>query len=143
MQKEGGFTIIELIVVIAIIAVLAAIVMVNVTSFIAKGKDSSIRGNLSTALTNAVVYFEANTNYTTLCTASSSFRNAYNAAGAISASETCAVNSTATGWCACAQLVSDTTRIFCVDYTGTKRETGGSVACTTECAAADVLCDGV
>ena len=40
MNKQKGFTIIELIVVIAIIAVLAAIVMVNVTKYIAQGKDA-------------------------------------------------------------------------------------------------------
>ena len=41
MNKQKGFTIIELIVVIAIIAILAAIVMVNVTQYINKGKDAA------------------------------------------------------------------------------------------------------
>ena len=56
MQKQKGFTIIELIVVIAIIAVLASIVMVNVVAYINKAKDSSIKANLNTIRTNAVVY---------------------------------------------------------------------------------------
>ncbi|MEI7424687.1 MAG: prepilin-type N-terminal cleavage/methylation domain-containing protein, partial [Candidatus Staskawiczbacteria bacterium] len=44
MQKsKSGFTIIELIVVIAIIAILAAIVMVNVTQYINKSKDASVK----------------------------------------------------------------------------------------------------
>ena len=47
MQKSKGFTIIELLVVIAIIAVLAAIVLVNVTQYINKGKDAAIKGNLT------------------------------------------------------------------------------------------------
>ena len=51
-----GFTIIELLVVIAIIAVLAAIVLVNVTQYIAKGKDAAIKGNMATILTNMAVY---------------------------------------------------------------------------------------
>ena len=43
-----GFTIIELIVVIAIIAVLAGIVLVNVTSYINKGKDAAVIANMRT-----------------------------------------------------------------------------------------------
>ena len=39
MQKQKGFTIIELIVVIAIIAVLASIILVNVNGFLARGRD--------------------------------------------------------------------------------------------------------
>jgi len=46
MQKREGFTIIELIVVIAIIAVLAAIVLVNVTQYINKSKDAAIKGEM-------------------------------------------------------------------------------------------------
>ena len=41
-----GFTIIELIVVIAIIAVLAGIVLVNVTQYINKSKDASIEADM-------------------------------------------------------------------------------------------------
>ena len=60
MQKQKGFTIIELIVVIAIIAVLAGIVLVNVTSYINKGRDASVVGNLHTMLTNGAVFFDTN-----------------------------------------------------------------------------------
>ena len=42
MNKQKGFTIIELIVVIAIIAILASIVLVNVTQYINKAKDAVI-----------------------------------------------------------------------------------------------------
>ena len=47
MNQQKGFTIIELIVVIAIIAVLAGIVMVNVSQYINKAKDSAIRADLN------------------------------------------------------------------------------------------------
>ena len=57
MKKQKGFTIIELIVVIAIIAVLAAIVLVNVTQYIAKSRDAAIKGNMATIVTNSAVYF--------------------------------------------------------------------------------------
>lgn len=45
-MKIKGFTIIELIVVIAIIAILASVVMVNVTQYINKSKDASIKANM-------------------------------------------------------------------------------------------------
>lgn len=60
MNKQKGFTIIELIVVIAIIAVLAAIVLVNVTQYIAKGKDASIKGNMSSMATIAASFYDNN-----------------------------------------------------------------------------------
>lgn len=60
MQNKKGFTIIELLVVIAIIAVLAAIVLVNVTQYISKGKNAAIEGNMATLLTNGAVYFDDN-----------------------------------------------------------------------------------
>jgi len=61
MNKQKGFTIIELIVVIAIIAVLAAIVLVNVTQYIAKGKDSSIKGNMSSMATISAAFYDDST----------------------------------------------------------------------------------
>lgn len=45
-KKFSGFTIIELVVVIAIIGTLAAIVMANVTSFIKKAKISAARADV-------------------------------------------------------------------------------------------------
>src|SRR3989344_1172269 len=63
-KKSKGFTIIELLVVIAIIAVLAAIVLVNVTQYIAKGKNSAIQGDMSTILTNAAVFYDQQTTAT-------------------------------------------------------------------------------
>src|SRR5438132_2045060 len=60
-KQSKGFTIIELLVVIAIIAVLAAIVLVNVTQYIAKGKDAAAQGNLATMLTNGAVFYDDTT----------------------------------------------------------------------------------
>ena len=44
---KKGFTVIELIVVIAIIAVLATVVMINVTNYITKAKNSAIKSSMS------------------------------------------------------------------------------------------------
>src|SRR3989344_3007566 len=70
IKKSKGFTIIELLVVVAIIAVLAAIVLVNVTAYINRGKNAAIKGNLSTVLVNSAVYFDENSSYTDFCTSS-------------------------------------------------------------------------
>ena len=53
---KKGFTIIELIVVIAIIAILAAIVMVNVTKYINQSKDAAIQADLKAIQTNAIAW---------------------------------------------------------------------------------------
>lgn len=54
--NKKGFTIIELIVVIAIIAILAAIVLVNVTQYIGRSKTAAIQANLSTIETSMAAY---------------------------------------------------------------------------------------
>ena len=143
MQKTKGFTIIELLVVIAIIAVLAAIVLVNVTVYINKGKDAAIKGNLTTVMTNAAVFFDTNANYTgfagnaTLgCGAGGPIAAAITAAG----STLVCAETTTTGaqWCGCAQEKVDATKYYCVDSSGAKIE--NTTACTTSCTAASPLC---
>src|SRR5258708_1998842 len=86
MQRSKGFTIIELLVVVAIIAVLTGIVLVNVTAYITKGKDAAAQGNLSTLLVNAPVLYDGFSSYNGLM---------------VGASPTTAVTdctSTTTGW---------------------------------------------
>ena len=48
IMLKKGFTIIELIITVAIISVLAVIVLVNVVTYINKGKDSAIMHNMMT-----------------------------------------------------------------------------------------------
>ena len=55
-KSSKGFTIIELIVVIAIIAVLAGIVLVNVMQYIGKSKDATIKEEASQLQTAANVW---------------------------------------------------------------------------------------
>lgn len=62
MQKKG-FTIIELIVVIAIIAILAAVVMVNVTGYIAKSRDTRRKADLHNIAIALDMYFANNGHY--------------------------------------------------------------------------------
>jgi prepilin-type N-terminal cleavage/methylation domain-containing protein len=118
MQKTKGFTIIELIVVIAIIAVLASIVLVNVTSYINKSRDSSIKANLATILVNATDYFYKNSNYTSFETSSG-----YTVPAAMLTNSPISSTPTyvgiATAFCVKATL-KDGTTVYCVDSTGYK-----------------------
>jgi len=131
MQNKKGFTIIELLVVIAIIAVLAAIVLVNVTQYINKGKDAAARGNLATLSTNSAIWIDGGgTNTLANFLASSggtSVTSALTTAGYTSYTGT----PTTLGWLACVQLKADTAKYYCVDSSGNKKETTGvaSTAC--------------
>ncbi|MFA6190367.1 MAG: prepilin-type N-terminal cleavage/methylation domain-containing protein [Candidatus Staskawiczbacteria bacterium] len=130
MNKQRGFTIIELIVVIAIIAVLAGIVLVNVTNYINKGKDAAAKGNLTSALTNGAVYFDTNGNYTNFLT-STGFTSVTTALTNAGYATTSSIVSGGTGWCASVVLKATTTNSFCVDSTGKKVE---AVTASATCA---------
>ncbi len=127
INKSKGFTIIELLVVVAIIAVLTGIVLVNVTSYINKGKDAAIKGNLSTILTNSAVFYDTNSSYTNLCT------DAYvtvpeDAITSAGGTPTCQVSGTGTNFCACSTLKVTSGDVFCIDSTGYKKETASTCA---------------
>ena len=155
MQKQKGFTIIELIVVIAIIAVLAAIVLVNVTSYINKGKDAAIQGDMASMLTNAADYMNTHNYYgvdTTndfcnIPTAKAALAAADIASGSVAANHNClydvatpAAATPATVFCACSPMkggsAATANEVFCVDSTGVKRvTTTGTAAAAITCAA--------
>jgi prepilin-type N-terminal cleavage/methylation domain-containing protein len=137
MQKKG-FTIIELIVVIAIIAVLAAIVMVNVTSYINKGKDAAVQGDLAGIMTDAAVYFDTNGNYTNVCSdttvvaALAAADAAYD--GNATPNQVTDCNGAAAAFAACGQL-KNSDAYFCVDSTGVKKTNATRTTCVTAWAA--------
>lgn len=138
-----GFTIIELIVVVAIIAVLAAIVLVNITSYINKGKNAAIKGNLSSIMTNAIVYFDNNGNYTSFCTSPNATLPNIAANNASNGTAVCNVSSN-DYWCDCSPMKVTTEEpansTFCVDFTGYKKVTQNVGLCATRCPAATGAC---
>ncbi len=135
VKSGAGFTIVELLVVVAIIAVLASIVLVNVTAYINRGKNASIKANLSSVLVNGSVYFDANESYTGFCgTTGYTGPSAAIVAAGSSIATTCIDTTTAT--CACSTLNTTATEptgsVFCVDSTGAKRQTSATT-CAIQC----------
>ncbi len=142
IKKSRGFTIIELIVVIAIIAVLASIVLVNVTQYLNKGKNAAIKGNMSTMVTNSAVYFDAN---------SALFGSSFIAATDYTVPDAATDSANGTGtmvkfgstttqaWCSCSPINTTTgsgaeSGTYCVDSTGYKKVT--ATVCATRCLSA-------
>ncbi len=57
MRNKKGFTLIELMIVVAIIGILAAIAIPNFMSFVAKTKRSEVKYNLAAIYTAQLAYF--------------------------------------------------------------------------------------
>jgi len=66
-NQQKGFTIIELIVVIAIVAVLSAIVGSNVINYVQRAKDTSVLASITSVAKNSLVYYENNGSYAGFC----------------------------------------------------------------------------
>ena len=149
-KSDAGFTIIELLVVVAIIAVLAAIVLVNVTGYINQGKNAAVKGNMATILTNAAVYYDSSSlgngsyaNFSTnvLYTAPAAAAGTANGGTALTYGSKTDTN---TQWCSCSVLKTvsgSTDTVFCVDSAGTK--IGYATACSNHCTAGTAATDGV
>jgi prepilin-type N-terminal cleavage/methylation domain-containing protein len=133
----AGFTIIELLVVIAIIGVLAAIVLINVTRYIDKGKDAAAKGDMATLLTNAITFYNEKNSFENIKTdddyknpIQSMVSNGYTITDTCNDSGSTCTSSSAQKWCASVQLKSVSGTVhYCVDSSGTKKETA------TPCAA--------
>lgn len=132
-NKSKGFSMIEILVVITIIAILAAIVVTNVTHYLNRGKNASVKANISTALTNSAVYFNENGNYTDFCT-SDGYLIAAGEANKASGG-TAVGKCTDTTFCSCSPLRATAEEgegsTFCVDYTGFKGIS--TTDCQTRC----------
>lgn len=141
MNKSKGFTIIELIVVVAIIAVLAAIVSINVVGYLNKGKNAAIKSNLGTAQVAMAGMIDAGTTFDNACTTITTdlykaYTAATTAAGTITGSTCVAAGTTG---CVCVKLLAETNN-WCVDSGGGKGAFASTTTCATECA--DNVCDG-
>jgi len=131
-STNKGFTLIEILVVIAIISIISAIVLFSITQYINKGKDSNIAGNLAVLVPAGEAFYNIGNTYDDFCdpNISAVVRNAIsqmpvNPAGSCSGNDAhmcCSVNINGKSWMACARLFTDTTKAYCVDSMGTERE---------------------
>ena len=64
VQKEQGFTLIELMIVVAIIGILAAIAIPNFMTYQAKARQSEAKIGLGGIFTSATAYFAENSTFT-------------------------------------------------------------------------------
>jgi len=122
---SDGFTVFEVLIVVTIIFIVTSIVLVNVTTYINKGKDSSIKGDLASLLLNGSLYFDNHGDYNNFCNDSLS-QNIFNAI--VSLRKNCNDSDEEnTNWAACARLnVPVPIKAWCVDSTGTKKQINNS-----------------
>ena len=69
-QRQQGFTLIEILIVVAIVAILAAIALPNYRDYITRGKLVEAFGGLSDARVKMEQFFQDNRTYPTGCVAS-------------------------------------------------------------------------
>ena len=144
----AGFTLIELIVVIAIIAILSGIVLFSINQYISKGKDSNIYGNLAILVPAGEAFYNGGNSYEGFCNIENgAIKNAisqmpenpngacYNSkmptAGNVSVGNPAGLcctenNPLYQAWAACATQLSNPDKYYCVDSRGVKKEVDGT-----------------
>lgn len=151
-NKVRGFTLLELLIVVAIIGILTAIVLIALNDARNKGADAGVKSNLSSARSQAEVFYNANTaspnTYDNVCdlgavggveaiglmvqtAAKSAGLGSYavNATGDLT-SATC--NTNGVSWAAEAPL-KGAGGMWCVDSTGTSERKTTSIGSGTVC----------
>jgi len=122
-----------------VVAVLAAIILVNVFQYIAKDKNSAVKGNMADLLVEAAVYYGQNGNYTDF-NASPKYESYAASISESIGSGPVVIHTTDQTFCACSSMVATEAdpagSTFCVDSTGAKKQT--TTDCNTECDAAGV-----
>jgi len=149
-RSKRGFTLIELLVVIAIIGVLSAVVLAALNTARSKGSDAAIQANLNAIRTQAGLYYDgpglngygSNTSFESSCTATDNMFNDENIKKAVAAADsangssgtiTCNVSANGTAYAVSAQLVTDTSKYWCVDSVSVGAKESADIGTATSC----------
>ena len=117
-KRQEGFTMIEVLVVIAIIAVLSSMVAVYILQYISKAEDAALKENAQTLLTVAVVFFHSSQNYNGLCETAIVMQ----IKDSMPLAKNCNVALDNLSFAFCAQTEVNKSKAWCVDSTGIKKE---------------------
>ncbi len=126
IKKSRGFTLVEMLVVLAIIAILASVVLYSATKYINKGRDATIKGNLAILVTAGEVWYDKNgSTYAGFC-GSNDVTKALNETPTATTDEKCNVNSAGTAWAVCAKEFENNIKAYCVDSKGNQKDINNS-----------------
>lgn len=120
---KKGFTLIEILIVIAIIAILAVIILINVNSARNKARDASMKDAMGTPLINLSIEYYINnpgSGYANFCGDSATVELRGKIKSPRPTDPEC--HSDANRWVICAQLYSSSVKAWCTDNTGVKEE---------------------
>ena len=124
-----GFTLIEIIVVIAIIAILSGIILFSVTQYINMGKDSNVSANLAILVPAGEVFYKVSNSYEGFCdpNQNSATKNAFSQMPP-NTIHYCIEDSVHNfqAWAACAQEFANPKNFYCVDSRGMKGDYTGT-----------------
>ncbi|MBX4210736.1 prepilin-type N-terminal cleavage/methylation domain-containing protein [Candidatus Parcubacteria bacterium] len=136
MKTKKGFTLMELLIVIAIIGVLSAIVLASLRLAKSRGSDAAVQSTLASIRSQAEIYFDSNANYgdviatgecpssgTSIFAADDTIKNQLasvvtTGGGLVSCMTDSPASGNATKWAIAAQLKSDPLKAWCVDSNG-------------------------
>ena len=149
-MKSNGFTLIELVVVIAIIVILYSIIMFSMSKYVSLGEDSSIYGSLATLIPAGEAWYNGvgNNSYNGFCAMSNSAlanvisqmpKNsgpcATNVAGVC-----CYASFDGNSWVAFAQEFVTPSYIYCVDSRGMEESVLASSSPSSLCHSGSGVC---